>query len=117
MVECTDSFDRHTVRGVAMENTAGLSRGAPVRQTGGPIQVPVGEKVLGRLMNVIGPPIDRLEPFDSEIKRWPIHRASPSISRQDHKREVFRTGIKVVDLLAPLAKGGKAGYVRGRGRW
>jgi F-type H+-transporting ATPase subunit beta len=115
IVEVQEHLDRRTVRGVAMENTAGLSRGAPVRQTGGPIQVPVGEKVLGRLMNVIGTPIDRLEPFDSEIKRWPIHRASPSISRQDHKREVFRTGIKVVDLLAPLAKGGKAGMFGGAG--
>ena len=115
IVEVQEHLDRHTVRGVAMENTAGLSRGAPVMQTGGPIQVPVGEKVLGRLMNVVGTPIDRLEPFDSEIKRWPIHRASPSISRQDHKREVFRTGIKVVDLLAPLAKGGKAGMFGGAG--
>jgi F-type H+-transporting ATPase subunit beta len=115
IVEVQEHLDRRTVRGVAMENTAALSRGAPVRQTGGPIQVPVGEKVLGRLMNVIGTPIDRLEPFDSEIKRWPIHRASPSISRQDHKREVFRTGIKVVDLLAPLAKGGKAGMFGGAG--
>jgi F-type H+/Na+-transporting ATPase subunit beta len=114
-VEVQEHLDRRTVRGVAMENTAGLRRGAPVRQTGGPIQVPVGEKILGRLMNVIGTPLDRLEPFDSEIKRWPIHRASPSIGRQDHRREVFRTGIKVVDLLAPLAKGGKAGMFGGAG--
>jgi F-type H+/Na+-transporting ATPase subunit beta len=115
VVEVQEHLDRRTVRGVAMENTAGLRRGTPVRQTGGPIQVPVGEKLLGRLINVIGIPIDRLGPFDADIMRWPIHRDSPSISRQDHKREVFRTGIKVIDLLAPLAKGGKAGMFGGAG--
>jgi F-type H+/Na+-transporting ATPase subunit beta len=115
VVEVQEHLDRRTVRGVAMENTAGLRRGAVVWQTGGPIQVPVGEKVLGRLINVIGSPIDRLGAFDADVKRWPIHRRSPSISRQDHQREVFRTGIKVVDLLAPLAKGGKAGMFGGAG--
>jgi F-type H+-transporting ATPase subunit beta len=115
VVEVQEHLDRHTVRGVAMENTAGLRRGAAVWQTGGPIQVPVGEKVLGRLINVIGLPVDRLGAFDSDVKRWPIHRGSPSINRQDHKREVFRTGIKVVDLLAPLARGGKAGMFGGAG--
>ena len=115
VVEVQEHLDRHVVRGVAMENTAGLRRGAVAWQTAGPIKVPVGEKVLGRLINVIGTPIDRLGAFESEIKRWPIHRASPSISRQDHKREVFRTGIKVADLLAPLARGGKAGMFGGAG--
>ncbi len=98
-----------------MENTAGLRRGARVLQTGGPIRVPVGEKVLGRLVNVLGSPIDRQGEFAPEIERWPIHRASPSISRQDHTREVFHTGIKVIDLLAPLARGGKAGMFGGAG--
>jgi F-type H+/Na+-transporting ATPase subunit beta len=115
IVEVQEHLDRRTVRGVAMQNTAGLRRGAPVTQTGSPIQVPVGETVLGRLINVIGNPIDRLGAFESEIKRQPIHRASPTISRQDHKREVFRTGIKVADLLAPLARGGKAGMFGGAG--
>jgi len=115
VVEVQEHLDRRTVRGVAMENTAGLRRGAPVWQTGGPILVPVGEEMLGRLVNVTGNPIDRLGPFAADIKRWPIHRDSPSISRQDHQREVFRTGIKVVDLLAPLAKGGKAGMFGGAG--
>ena len=115
VVEVQEHLDRRTVRAVAMGNTAGLCRGAAVEQTGGPIQVPVGEKVLGRLINVIGSPIDRLEPFESDVTRWPIHRAAPSISRQGHKREVFRTGIKVVDLLAPLARGGKAGMFGGAG--
>jgi F-type H+-transporting ATPase subunit beta len=115
VVEVQEHLDRRTVRGVAMENTAGLRRGATVWQTGGPIQVPVGEKVLGRLINVIGSPIDHLEAFGSDVKRWPIHRSSPTIIRQDHKREVFRTGIKVADLLAPLARGGKAGMFGGAG--
>jgi F-type H+/Na+-transporting ATPase subunit beta len=115
LVEVQEHLDRRTVRGVAMENTAGLRRGANAWQTGGPIRVPVGEKVLGRLINVLGSPIDRLGAFESDIERWPIHRASPSISRQDHAREVFHTGIKVIDLLAPLARGGKAGMFGGAG--
>lgn len=115
VVEVQEHLDRCTVRGVAMESTAGLRRGALVSQTGVPIQVPVGQKVLGRLINVIGFPIDRLGSFESEVERWPIHRPSPSISRQDQKREVFRTGIKVADLLAPLARGGKAGMFGGAG--
>jgi F-type H+/Na+-transporting ATPase subunit beta len=115
VVEVQEHLDRRTVRGVAMENTAGLCRGALVRQTGGPMLVPVGEKVLGRLINVMGFPIDRLGAFEAGVKRWPIHRGSPLISRQDHKREVFRTGIKVADLLAPLARGGKAGMFGGAG--
>ena len=97
-----------------MENTSGLRRGAIARR-GGPICVPVGEKVLGRLINAIGDPIDRLGPIDSSAPRWPIHRSSPTINHQDHKREVFRTGIKVIDLLAPLARGGKAGMFGGAG--
>ncbi len=115
VVEVREHFDRRTVRGVAMENTAGMRRGATVWPTGGPIQAPVGEQVLGRLINVIGTPIDRLGAFASDVMRWPIHRGSPSINRQDHQREVFRTGIKVADLLAPLARGGKAGMFGGAG--
>ena len=115
VVEVQEHLDRHTVRGVAMENTAGLRRGAAAWPTGGPIQVPVGEPVLGRLIDVLGAPIDGLGAFESSIERRPIHRASPSISRQDHVREVFHTGIKVVDLLAPLARGGKAGMFGGAG--
>jgi F-type H+/Na+-transporting ATPase subunit beta len=115
VVEVQEHLDLHTVRGVAMENTAGLRRGAITLQTGAPIQVPVGASVLGRLINVLGSPVDRLGVFESDVERWPIHRPSPSISRQDHKREVFRTGIKVADLLAPLARGGKAGMFGGAG--
>ncbi len=113
VAEIQEHLDLHTVRAVAMGNTSGLRRGAIARR-GGPICVPVGEEVLGRLINVIGDPIDRLGPIESAT-RWPIHRSSPTIDRQEHKREVFRTGIKVIDLLAPLARGGKAGMFGGAG--
>ena len=113
VAEIQEHLDLQTVRAVAMGNTSGLRRGAIARR-GGPICVPVGEQVLGRLINVIGDPIDRLGPIESAT-RWPIHRSSPTIDRQEHKREVFRTGIKVVDLLAPLARGGKAGMFGGAG--
>jgi F-type H+/Na+-transporting ATPase subunit beta len=114
VAEIQEHLDLHTVRAVAMENTSGLRRGAIARRSGGPIRVPVGEKVLGRLINAVGEPIDRLGPIESTT-RWPIHRAAPTINHQDHKREVFRTGIKVADLLAPLARGGKAGMFGGAG--
>jgi len=115
IAEIQEHLDLRTVRAVAMENTSGLRRGAIARRTDSPIRVPVGEKVLGRLINAIGDPIDRLGPIESGAIRWPIHRSSPAINRQDHKREVFRTGIKVADLLAPLARGGKAGMFGGAG--
>ena len=115
VAEIQEHLDLHTVRAVAMENTSGLRRGAIARPSGGPISVPVGEQVLGRLINAIGDPIDRLGPIESGATRWPIHRSSPAINHQDHKREVFRTGIKVADLLAPLARGGKAGMFGGAG--
>ncbi|MGO9607241.1 MAG: F0F1 ATP synthase subunit beta [Candidatus Binataceae bacterium] len=115
IAEIQEHLDLHTVRAVAMENTSGLRRGAIARRTDSPIRVPVGEKVLGRLLNAIGDPIDRLGPIEAGAIRWPIHRSSPAINHQDHKREVFRTGIKVADLLAPLARGGKAGMFGGAG--
>jgi F-type H+/Na+-transporting ATPase subunit beta len=115
IIEVQEHLDPHTIRAVAMQNTAGLSRGVSVRRTGRPISVPVGEKVLGRLINVIGEPIDAGGAFPPEVPRWPIHRSAPAFSRQDPAREVFQTGIKVVDLLAPLAKGGKAGMFGGAG--
>lgn len=115
LVEVEEHLDPHMVRAVAMQNTAGLRRGCAVRKTGGPIDVPVGEKVLGRLINVVGEPIDGLEPFAPAVPRWPIHRAAPAFSRQDPAREIFHTGMKVIDLLAPLANGGKAGMFGGAG--
>ncbi|MGB8273810.1 MAG: F0F1 ATP synthase subunit beta [Alphaproteobacteria bacterium] len=115
VVEVEQHLDLATVRAVAMENTAGLARGVPVRPLGGPITVPVGETVLGRLVNVLGEPIDRLGPLDSKAPRWPIHRAAPALHDQDRSLEIFHTGIKVIDLLAPLVKGGKAAMFGGAG--
>ncbi|MBV8453386.1 MAG: F0F1 ATP synthase subunit beta, partial [Deltaproteobacteria bacterium] len=115
IAEVQEHLDERTVRAVAMESTSGLGRGASVRDAGGSIEVPVGEAVLGRIVNALGDPIDRLGPFPPDVKRWPIHRSAPAINRQDHKREVFWTGLKVVDLLAPLARGGKAGMFGGAG--
>jgi len=115
VAEIQAHLDLHTVRAVAMENTSGLSRGAIAHRGLGPIHVPVGEQVLGRLINAVGEPIDRLGPIADGATRWPIHRSSPTIRQQAHEREVFRTGTKVIDLLAPLARGGKAGMFGGAG--
>jgi F-type H+-transporting ATPase subunit beta len=115
VLEVQQHLDPQTVRAVAMQNTSGLRRHTLVRAAGGPIAVPVGEPVLGRLVNVIGEPIDRKDGFPADTLRWPIHRSSPALARQESRREVFRTGIKVIDLLAPLARGGKAAMFGGAG--
>jgi F-type H+/Na+-transporting ATPase subunit beta len=102
------------VRAVAMDATDGLSRGVEVRDTGGPITVPVGDGTLGRIFNLLGDPID--EKGDVEFaERWPIHRPAPGVEDLTPTREIFETGIKVVDLLAPYAKGGKVGLFGGAG--
>ena len=103
------------VRSVALENTAGLRREARVRAVGSPIQAPVGEAVLGRLLNAIGEPIDRGPPLAAHIERRPIHAPAPSVDRVAPALEFFHTGIKVIDLLAPLVKGGKAAMFGGAG--
>jgi F-type H+-transporting ATPase subunit beta len=103
------------LRAVALENTAGLRRGALVRPTGAPIRVPVGEAVLGRLLNAIGEVSDRGPPLPSGTERRPIHAAAPPLDRLGATFEVFHTGIKVIDLLAPLVKGGKAAMFGGAG--
>src|SRR6266446_7484288 len=102
------------VRAVAMDTTDGLSRGTEVVDTGGPITVPVGEVTLGRIFNLLGEPIDEKGEVKSE-QRWPIHRAAPSVEDLTPTREVFETGIKVIDLLAPYAQGGKVGLFGGAG--
>jgi F-type H+-transporting ATPase subunit beta len=105
--------DRH-VRTVAMDSTDGLKRGMPVRATGNPILVPVGEATLGRVFNVLGKPIDRRG--DVEASEYQaIHRPAPSFEDQSRKVEVFETGIKVIDLIAPFTKGGKTGIFGGAG--
>ncbi len=102
------------VRAVAMDATDGLARGTEVRDTGAPISVPVGKGTLGRIFNLLGEPIDGAGPVEAD-ERWPIHRAAPSVENLTPTREMFETGIKVVDLLAPYAKGGKVGLFGGAG--
>ena len=115
VAEVQQHLDTRTVRAVAMQETSGLACDAVVRVAGGPIRVPVGPPVLGRLMNVLGEPIDHGAPFDAAVPRAPIHRAPPPLFAQDAHRELFQTGIKVIDLLTPLARGGKAGMFGGAG--
>jgi len=103
------------VRAVAMDTTDGLSRGLEVVDTGGPITVPVGRATLGRIFNLLGEPIDLGEELGSEATRWPIHRPAPTVEDLSPTTEMFETGIKVVDLLAPYAKGGKVGLFGGAG--
>jgi len=103
------------VRAVAMDSTDGLSRGTEVLDTGAPITVPVGRETLGRIFNLLGEPIDLGEPLDKDVERWPIHRPAPTVEALTPTTEMFETGIKVVDLLAPYAKGGKVGLFGGAG--
>ncbi|OCL87832.1 ATP synthase subunit beta [Aliarcobacter thereius] len=103
------------VRAIAMDMTEGLIRGQECVATGGPIKVPVGEAVLGRIFNVIGDPVDEGAAIPAETERWSIHRTAPSFEEQSTKTEMFETGIKVVDLLAPYSKGGKVGLFGGAG--
>src|ERR687892_1057937 len=102
------------VRAVAMDATDGLQRGDEVQDMGGPITVPVGDGTLGRIFNLLGDPIDEAGDVSYD-ERWPIHRPAPSVENLTPTREIFETGIKVVDLLAPYAKGGKVGLFGGAG--
>jgi len=115
IAEVQSQLDARTVRAVALQSTAGLSRGVAVRATGGPIMVPVGETVLGRLVDVLGVPRDGGLPLPPDTPRRPIHCAAPALARQRAARTVFETGIKVIDLLAPLVRGGKAAMFGGAG--
>jgi F-type H+-transporting ATPase subunit beta len=103
------------VRAVAMDSTDGLARGSVCVDTGGPISVPVGDPTLGRLWNVIGEPIDELEPLAAAAERWSIHRDPPAFRDLSPTIETFETGIKVIDLIAPYVKGGKIGLFGGAG--
>src|SRR5829696_6695935 len=97
------------VRAVAMDTTDGVARGAEVIDTGGPISVPVGKITLGRIFNLLGEAIDQGDALDADNERWPIHRPAPTVENLTPTTEMFETGIKVIDLLAPYAKGGKVG--------
>ena len=103
------------VRAVALGGAAGLRRGTSARALGEPIRAPVGEAVLGRLLDAIGDPADRGPPLPADIERRPIHAPAPALDRQSGTREIFHTGIKVIDLLAPLIAGGKAAMFGGAG--
>jgi F-type H+-transporting ATPase subunit beta len=113
-LEVAQHLGESTVRAVAMDTTDGLVRGMEVRDTGAPIQMPVGPECLGRILNVIGEPVDEAGPVAAK-KRMPIHRLPPSFQEQSTKVEFFETGIKVIDLLAPYRKGGKIGLFGGAG--
>jgi F-type H+-transporting ATPase subunit beta len=114
VVEVAMHLGENTVRCIAMDTTEGLVRSQAVVNTGNPIQVPVGPKTLGRIMNVIGEPVDEKGPIDSE-KVYPIHRPPPPFVDQSISAEILETGIKVVDLIAPYPKGGKVGLFGGAG--
>ncbi len=115
MAEVQAHLDPATVRAIALQATAGLRRGDAVRAIGGPVQVPVGEAVLGRLLDVTGRIGDRRGPLPADVPRRPIHRAPPPFAEQSGTSEIFSTGIKVIYLLAPLAQGGKAAMFGGAG--
>ncbi|MEK6754688.1 MAG: F0F1 ATP synthase subunit beta [Bacteroidota bacterium] len=114
VVEVQQQLGEDRVRAVAMDSTDGLVRGMKAYDTGGPITVPVGPKVLGRLLNVVGQPIDGLGPVEAKA-HYPIHRPAPSFDQLSTQREMFETGIKVIDLLEPYSKGGKTGLFGGAG--
>ena len=114
VLEVAQHLGESTVRTIAMDSTEGLKRGNKVTDTGSPITVPVGPETLGRIINVIGEPIDQKGKVSTKEK-WPIHRQAPKFTDQSTETEILVTGIKVVDLLAPYAKGGKIGLFGGAG--
>ncbi|HET7753328.1 MAG TPA: F0F1 ATP synthase subunit beta, partial [Anaeromyxobacteraceae bacterium] len=115
VVEVAQHLGENTARCIAMDSTDGLVRGMPVKNTGAPISMPVGKAVLGRILNVVGDPVDERGPISGVTKRFPIHRAPPTLVEQNVKIEAFETGIKVIDLLAPYLRGGKIGLFGGAG--
>ncbi len=114
VLEVAAHLGGNRVRAIAMDMTEGLVRNQVVKARGKMIEVPVGEEVLGRIFNVVGESIDNLEPLKPSLT-WPIHRKAPSFEQQNTKTEMFETGIKVIDLLAPYSKGGKVGLFGGAG--
>ena len=114
VVEVSQHLGDDTVRCIAMGSTDGLVRGMEVTATGAPISVPVGENTLGRMFNVLGNPIDEIDP-PTGVETWPIHRKAPAFEEQATSQEMLETGIKVVDLLCPYQKGGKIGLFGGAG--
>ena len=119
VAEVQQHIGRGQVRAVCMSSSDGVTRGMDVVDTGRAIAVPVGEAALGRILNVLGDPVDQLGPVGGDdadkVERWPIHREAPRFDQLEPKTEIFETGIKVVDLLAPYVKGGKTGLFGGAG--
>jgi F-type H+-transporting ATPase subunit beta len=107
--EVQQHIGQNQVRAVAMSTTDGVTRGMQVTDTGGPITAPVGNAALGRILNVLGEPVDGGPALPADTERWPIHRETPKFTDLEPKTEIFETGIKVIDLIAPFVKGGKIG--------
>ncbi|HIJ74133.1 MAG TPA: F0F1 ATP synthase subunit beta, partial [Candidatus Hydrogenedentes bacterium] len=114
VLEVAQHLGENAVRAIAMDSTDGLVRGTAVRDTGGFIMTPVGEGVLGRVLNVIGEPVDEQGAVNADV-RWPIHRPAPQFDELETSTQMFETGIKVIDLLAPYCRGGKTGLFGGAG--
>ena len=114
-IEVLSQLDRHRVRCIALTPTQGLARDMVVEDTGGPLQAPVGREILSRMFDVFGNTIDQGEPVSSEIELRGVHRLPPPLARRSTESEIFETGIKVIDVLAPLERGGKAGLFGGAG--
>src|SRR3989441_2166934 len=115
VAEVQQHIGRNQVRAVAMSSTDGVVRGMEVVDSGEPITVPVGKAALGRILNVLGEPVDEGPPIPADAERWPIHRETPKFVDLEPKTELFETGIKVIDLIAPFVKGGKIGLFGGAG--
>ena len=115
VAEVQQHIGRNQVRAVGMSTTDGVERGMEAVDTGGAISVPVGAPALGRILNVLGEPVDNGAPIPADALRWPIHRKRPDFASLEPKTEIFETGIKVVDLIAPFVKGGKIGLFGGAG--
>ena len=115
VLEVEQLVGNNWARCLALGSTDGLSRGQEVIDTGAPVQVPVGDPSLGRLFNVLGNAIDDGEPVSKDAERWPIHRPAPAFDQQRSTTEILETGIKVIDLMTPFAKGGKVGAYGGAG--
>src|SRR5499427_6314611 len=115
VAEVQQHIGRNQVRAVAMSSTDAVVRGMEVVDTNGPISVPVGAPALGRILNVLGEPVDNGAPIPKDALRWPIHRKRPDFINLEPKTEIFETGIKVIDLIAPFVKGGKIGLFGGAG--
>ena len=114
IIEVMAQLDAQRVRGIALTATQGLARGMPVEDTGGPLKVPVGKDISGRMFDVFGQPIDRLPP-PAQVQWRSIHREPPPLSERSTTSEIFETGIKAIDVLVPLERGGKAGLFGGAG--